>query len=142
MTCEKYREELNRYLDAGTAGHPSDEMLEHTRSCEQCREYSSSLLDLHTKLSSLPTEQPSPTFLRQLSSIEQTHGKSERAVDWKSAIRRALVLLAPVPAVLLVHLFLASRAEILEFIILTAGLAWVFAGILKPIFFSRIGQGT
>ncbi|MGA2624180.1 MAG: hypothetical protein ABSF91_10030 [Bacteroidota bacterium] len=44
--------------------------------------------------------------------------------------------------VILFHLFLAGRAEILEFIILTAGLAWVFVGILKPLFFSRIGQGT
>jgi predicted anti-sigma-YlaC factor YlaD len=142
MNCEKYREELNRYLDTGLAGRSHDAMLEHTRSCEQCQEYSSSLLDLHTKLLSLPREQPSAKFLRELSSIEQIHVKSQRAVDWKSEMRRALVFLAPVPVVVLFHLFLAGRAEILEFIILTAGLAWVFAGILKPLFFSRIGQGT
>ena len=140
MTCEGYREQFNGALDTGTHEHPSGEMMEHARSCTGCREYTSSMLTLHSGLLSLPVEQPSRRLLRALSSIGASEGAAGVGLDWRPEIRRAFLLLIPLVLILLLRLFPAAWAAPAECCVVTAVLAWLFTNILRPAFFVRTGS--
>ena len=139
MTCEVYREQFNRALDGGTQEHPSEEMIQHAHTCTGCREYTSSMLALHTGLSSLPMEQPSRKLLLEISSIGRVEDTAGRTLDWKPEIRRAFVFILPLLLIVILRWFRADWAGPVEYFLVTAALAWLFTNILRPFFFVQSG---
>ncbi len=135
MTCEEYRSGLNRSLDTGTPGSDSGAMLEHARTCKECREYTSAMLALHRELLSLPREQPSAELLQKILS-----GREAPAAVWRPAwvpqIVRAVLLLGPLVLIAVLRPFLPVWVDLLQYCLVTVSLSWAFTNILKPFFFA------
>lgn len=137
MTCEKFKEELNFFLDEGSDKSHSEKMQNHLSTCNRCNEYRTSMLSLHEQLFLIPRAKPSKSFMNQLLSIETTTSKMPVLLSWKYDVKRALIFLSPLVLTIFTAHLPPLAGTLINLGILTAGLVFALTTILKPIFFTR-----
>ncbi|MFH0991607.1 MAG: hypothetical protein V1799_16495 [bacterium] len=139
MTCDDFKEQLNRLLASESSEDLSAEMESHLAECAHCGLYKEEILRIHQDLQSIPIVVPSQQLIASIKTIEKEREELPMKLEWE--LERKLVI----PMVLVTALmWYAQQLEnstgvIIQVIVVTCALSVGFIATLKSYFFSLSG---
>ena len=93
--CEQYASALSAFVDGELSENEKEEVLAHVEHCQNCREYLSELMIVHTMFGEMPElDAPEGFSARVLERVhEETHAKARHRRAWPRVLAACFALL-------------------------------------------------